>query len=241
MCVTPNDTAIKINRSQVHVLPNFAMTDYASQGKTRAVNVVDLNSCRSHMAYYTALSRSATSDGTVIVQGFDDHRITCGASRYLRQEFRKLELLDEITKLSYESALPVYINRNLHNALIQQYQLHKGLEYIPPNVPKELRWTSENPMTLLNVVTDSPWQIVTEKKSHVGKQKSEHSTNISSKNNYRTHNFVVAKGATSVIKNGSVSNSTKCKANEEVPEIQPKKKKPKVSVADEQYLPICLI
>ena len=116
--VTPSDAAIKINHSQVQVLPNFAMTDYASQGKTRAVNVVDLNSCRSHMAYYTALSRSATSEGTVIVQGFDDHKITCSASGYLRQEFRELELLDEITKLLYENALPAHIDGNLHNALI---------------------------------------------------------------------------------------------------------------------------
>jgi hypothetical protein len=240
MCVTPSDTAIKINHSQVHVLPNFAMTDYASQGKTRAINVVDLNSCRSHMAYYTALSRSATSDGTVIIQGFDDCKITCGASGYLRQEFRELELLDEITKLSYENALPAHINGNLHNALIRQYQLHKGLEYIPQDVPKQLRWTSENPMNLLNVVTDSPWQIVIENKNQVGKQKLEHNTNILSKNNYSTHNFVVAKGADSVIKNNNVSNSTKCKENEEVPEIQPKNKKPKISVADKQYSPIGL-
>jgi hypothetical protein len=70
-CVTPSNIAIKISRSQVPVLPNFAMTDYASQGKTREVNVVDLHSCKSHMAYYTALYRSATSKGTVILQGFD--------------------------------------------------------------------------------------------------------------------------------------------------------------------------
>jgi hypothetical protein len=98
----------------MHVLPNFAMTDYASQGKTRAVNVVDLNSCRSYMAYYTALSRSATSERTVIVQGFDNCKITRGASGYLRQEFRELELLDEITKLLYENALPAHIDGIMH-------------------------------------------------------------------------------------------------------------------------------
>ncbi|KDR64882.1 hypothetical protein GALMADRAFT_34264, partial [Galerina marginata CBS 339.88] len=58
---------ISINRSQVSVLPNFAMTDYASQGKTREYNVVNLNSCRSHMAYYTALSRGSTAEGTIIL------------------------------------------------------------------------------------------------------------------------------------------------------------------------------
>lgn len=44
-CVAPNNDHISINRSQVSILPNFAMTDYASQGKTRPINVVDLNSC----------------------------------------------------------------------------------------------------------------------------------------------------------------------------------------------------
>jgi hypothetical protein len=34
LCVTPSDVALKINHSQVPVLPNFAITDYASQEKT---------------------------------------------------------------------------------------------------------------------------------------------------------------------------------------------------------------
>jgi len=57
----------RISRSQIPVLPNFAMTDYASQGKTRAINIVDLTNCHTHMAYYVALSRGSTADGTVLV------------------------------------------------------------------------------------------------------------------------------------------------------------------------------
>jgi len=148
----------------VPILPNFAMTDYASQGKTREVNVVNLNSCRSHLAYYTALSRSATCEGTIIVQGFNDYKITCGASGYLRQEFRELEILDEITKLSYENMLPNHVNGNVRNPLIRQFQKYKGLDYVPSNVPKQLQWTSTNPMDLLPVITDSPWQILNDKK-----------------------------------------------------------------------------
>ncbi|KAF8575651.1 hypothetical protein K439DRAFT_1369324 [Ramaria rubella] len=51
------------------------MTDYGSQGDTRPNHVVDLRSCRNHMAYYTALSCSSNLDGTVIFQGFDEHKI----------------------------------------------------------------------------------------------------------------------------------------------------------------------
>ncbi|KAJ7927380.1 hypothetical protein B0H13DRAFT_1506161, partial [Mycena leptocephala] len=44
-CSFPNDMVVAILREQVLVLPNFAMTDYASQGKTRIYNVVDLQHC----------------------------------------------------------------------------------------------------------------------------------------------------------------------------------------------------
>ncbi|TFK58812.1 hypothetical protein BDN72DRAFT_737311, partial [Pluteus cervinus] len=86
-CLLPDDTKISISRSQVEVLPNFSMTDYASQGKTRKWNVVDLNNCKSHQAVYTALSRGTSAAGTLILQGFDEKKIKGMASGYLRQEF----------------------------------------------------------------------------------------------------------------------------------------------------------
>ncbi|KAJ7112238.1 hypothetical protein C8R44DRAFT_833169 [Mycena epipterygia] len=71
----------------IQVLPNFGMTDYAAQGKTRLWNVVDLMKCRTHMSYYTALSRGSTSNGTVIVKEPDDWSlITKGLSGHLRQD-----------------------------------------------------------------------------------------------------------------------------------------------------------
>ena len=107
-----------VERQQVWVLPNFAMTAHASQGKNRPYNTVHLNSCHSHMSYYTALSRSTTAAGTIIIQGFDANVITRGCSGYLRQEFREQELLDDITKLRYEDKLPKHINGHLRNTLI---------------------------------------------------------------------------------------------------------------------------
>jgi len=38
-CFFPNDTSLHVSHSQVEVLPNFAMTDYDSQGKTHAYNI----------------------------------------------------------------------------------------------------------------------------------------------------------------------------------------------------------
>ncbi|KDR77396.1 hypothetical protein GALMADRAFT_45819, partial [Galerina marginata CBS 339.88] len=94
------------------------MTDYASQEKTRPFNVVHLNSCFSHMSYYTCLSRSASAAGTIIMQGFEPSVITRGCSGYLRQEFREHEILDDITKLRYEQTLPIAIQGNTRNVLI---------------------------------------------------------------------------------------------------------------------------
>ncbi|KAF8229200.1 hypothetical protein L208DRAFT_1287682, partial [Tricholoma matsutake] len=221
LCFTPSDVALKINGSQVPILPNFAMTDYASQGKTRDINVVDLSSCRDHMSYYTCLSRGSTAEGTVIVQGFNPHKIMCGASGYLRQEFRELELLDEITRLSYEGTLPNNINGNLHNAHIHQFQLYKGTEYVPANVSKQLKWTSEDPMDLLNIVTDSPWQVIKDKKKEHG-------------NDFSTHTFVVAKG-TAPVQN---TTGTKRKADEELINEHSKKKKAKLTFIPAQDTPV---
>ncbi|KAJ7698784.1 hypothetical protein B0H16DRAFT_1349398, partial [Mycena metata] len=80
-----DDSLLALTREQVLVLPNFAMTDYSSQGKSRNPNVVHLNNCRDHRACYVALSRGNQAADTVIVQAFDFKKITNGMSGYLRQ------------------------------------------------------------------------------------------------------------------------------------------------------------
>jgi len=107
-----------MSRKQVEVLPNFAMTDYAFQCKTRPINIVDLNNCFGHQSYYTYLSKSASAADTIILQGFNLKQITGGASGWLRQEFRELEILDEITQLKCESLLPKQVDGHWRNILL---------------------------------------------------------------------------------------------------------------------------
>ncbi|KAJ7908017.1 hypothetical protein B0H13DRAFT_1532673, partial [Mycena leptocephala] len=121
------------------------MTDYASQGKSRDYNVVDLNNCRSHFSYYTCLSRSTTASGTAIVQGFNTKPITNGISGYLRQEFRDLELLNEITKARYDSTLPKSVRRSVRNELLRTYQDFKGKTYDPIDLHSALQWKNGDP------------------------------------------------------------------------------------------------
>jgi len=118
----PNDTKIRIVRSQVEVSLNFSMTDYSSQGKTRPHNVVDLNNLRTHQAYYTAISRSSSADSTLILQGFDWTKLTGKISGALRQEFRELELLDDITDNHYRGKTTLLLGDNTRNSLIKAYR-----------------------------------------------------------------------------------------------------------------------
>jgi hypothetical protein len=167
-CKLPDGAKESISRSQVEVLPNFAMTDFASQGKTRPENPVDLNNCRSHQAYYTALSRSSTAKGTVILQEFDPRKITGRASGALRQEFRDLELLDEITKLRYLGKLPGSVNGDRRNTLIHSLRLHKGMTYVPSSVHPSIKWSKKDPM-LDPIADDLPWMLVTKESTTISK------------------------------------------------------------------------
>ena len=81
----------------------------------------------------------------------------------MRQEFRELELLDEISKLRYEGKLPDHIQGNFRNPLIRAYQKWKGTDYVPPLTHPALKWSGNDPMPLLSVVTDAPWQIIDKK------------------------------------------------------------------------------
>jgi len=89
----------------VPVLPNFAMTDYASQGRTRPYNVVD-RTCRIINQCYMSFQGVSSLDGTVLVQGFDPRKIQGGMTDISDKSLRELEIMDEITTLRYHGKLP---------------------------------------------------------------------------------------------------------------------------------------
>jgi hypothetical protein len=153
-----------------------------------------LSNCRSHQSYYTCLSRSPTASGTVIVRSFSPRLITCGASGYLRQEFHELELLDEFTKLRYEGKLPDHIQGNFRNPLIRAYQTWKGTSYVPELTHPALKWSAKDPLPLLSVVTDAPWQIIEKKQANKKKK----DTEVKDDAPEAQSGFVAAKGSVPV-------------------------------------------
>ncbi|KAF8075770.1 hypothetical protein FPV67DRAFT_1617250 [Lyophyllum atratum] len=161
VCYLQNDSPLNVSRTQVEVLPNFAMTEYSSQGKTRDFNVVHIQNCLSHQAMYTSLSRGVSARGTITLQGFNSNKITGGASGQLRQEFRELELLDNITCMRFEGKLPEGMHdAGRRNTLIDSFRACKGIDYMPPTINPAIRWSKSDPF-LSWVLEDVDWSILT--------------------------------------------------------------------------------
>jgi hypothetical protein len=157
----------------------------------------------------------------VIVQSFSPRPITCGASGHLRQEFCELELLDEINKLRYEGKFPDHIQGNLRNPMIRSYQIWKGTKYVPPLTHPAL---AQDPLPLLPVVTDAPWQIIEKKKT----KKTE--AVVEGETSGLLAGFVVAKGSMPVKPSKKhkleteefiINGKRKKKVKAEMPNLQP--------------------
>ncbi|XP_006461605.1 hypothetical protein AGABI2DRAFT_71249 [Agaricus bisporus var. bisporus H97] len=127
-CSIPNNNVtVTIDRCQIPILPNFAITDFASQGKTRTPNVVDLTHCCNHQYFYTCLSRGTSAASTIILKPFDSKLITKGGTKeatgYLRQELRALDILDEITKQRFEGKLLASVTGTFRMAVLRSFRM----------------------------------------------------------------------------------------------------------------------
>jgi hypothetical protein len=185
-CTLSSDQKISVQRLQVHILPSFAMTDYASQGKTRPVNVVDLSNSRDHKAMYTVLSRGTSATNTIIVQGFASNLVTGGCMGSLRTEFRELEILDDITYMCYSGSLPTQIQGLVRKELISTYRHIFGKMYMPKTVHKVLRHNEFSDVLNLKRHNEDELQVEKQQKSQKialeqtpSSQVSSHSSNTS--------------------------------------------------------------
>ncbi|PBL04252.1 hypothetical protein ARMGADRAFT_1070728 [Armillaria gallica] len=72
----------------------------------------------------------------------DSKKIQGGCSGFLRQEFRELELLDDITTQQYHGLMPITVTGNTRYALIESLRHHVGCEYMPPRLDSVLAWSN---------------------------------------------------------------------------------------------------
>ncbi|KIY61017.1 hypothetical protein CYLTODRAFT_326086, partial [Cylindrobasidium torrendii FP15055 ss-10] len=82
----PDGSVVNVNRKECYICPNFAMTAHCSQGMSREINPVYVDQSPTHNGIYTALSRSTSATGTLILKDFNmEDKLTGGVSGDLRQ------------------------------------------------------------------------------------------------------------------------------------------------------------
>ena len=159
-CTLPDDTVVTVIRQQVPVLLNFGMTDYAAQGKTRPSNVCYLVDCASSQSIYTALSRSSAAKYTIIMQGFRPGVIQGGLSGYLRQEFRELEILNEITRHNYEQNISSNTHGCTRNSVIKNFFSTRDVGQPLKDVHDSINLSTDDPFVMQKKVEHTEWKIL---------------------------------------------------------------------------------
>ncbi|KAF9005689.1 hypothetical protein BDQ17DRAFT_1353580 [Cyathus striatus] len=90
-----------IKRTQIPLLPAFAMTAHKAQGKTLEKVIVDLQSCRGTEAPYVMVSRVKSLAGLAILRPFSQAKISSRQSQDVRTETKRLDILDDKTRTRF--------------------------------------------------------------------------------------------------------------------------------------------
>ncbi|KAI0751710.1 hypothetical protein C8Q80DRAFT_1099534, partial [Daedaleopsis nitida] len=131
-----------------------------------------------------------------------------------RQEFCKLELLDEITKLRYLGKISPHVVGITRNELIHAFRRWKGETFVPKTIHSAIKWSNKDPFPLNPVKVDSPWTLIKQSKADAFASKQ-------AAMKCDTSNFVVAKGtqALNSVSNAATNQSIKHKCSMEEDEI----------------------
>jgi hypothetical protein len=81
---------VSVKRTQLPIVPAFAITAHKAQGKTLAACVVNFTGCRGTESPYVMVSRATSLEGLVILTPFTKSKICCRQSEETRVEFRRL-------------------------------------------------------------------------------------------------------------------------------------------------------
>ncbi|KAK0218908.1 hypothetical protein IW262DRAFT_1273771, partial [Armillaria fumosa] len=75
----------------------------------------------------------------------------------------ELELLDEITRLCYNSKLDPRVLGLTWTNQIRAYRRVRGAQYIPSCIHHSIRWSDQDPF-IENKLSDNKWHIVSKEK-----------------------------------------------------------------------------
>ncbi|KAJ7292159.1 hypothetical protein C8J57DRAFT_956023, partial [Mycena rebaudengoi] len=83
-----------------------------------------------------------------------------GITGYLRQEFRELELLNEIIQAKYMSLLPLSVTGVTQSELLRTYQEYQGSDYNPVELHSALQWHSGDAPKIPAIPIVGQWSLV---------------------------------------------------------------------------------
>lgn len=93
--------SISFRRTQVPLIPAFAMTAHKSQGQTLDKAVIDLTTCHGTEAPYVMISRVRRLDDLLILRPFAFSRIKCRMSQDSRREQDRLRYHNLTTTIGF--------------------------------------------------------------------------------------------------------------------------------------------
>ncbi|TFK81731.1 hypothetical protein K466DRAFT_451916, partial [Polyporus arcularius HHB13444] len=127
----------------------------------------------------------------------------------LRQEFRALELLDEVTRLRHLEQISSKVVGITRNELIHSFRQWKGESFTPAATHDALKWSSKDPFPIDKPVKDISWTVIAKpKESKVDNQpKSQKKKSIK----YDTISLIPAKGSQASHKIGNTTKNAKRK------------------------------
>ncbi|EIW59632.1 uncharacterized protein TRAVEDRAFT_82829, partial [Trametes versicolor FP-101664 SS1] len=140
----------------------------------------------------------------------------------LRQEFRELELLDEITKLHYLGKISPKVRGITHNGLVHSFRKWKGEQFMPKTMHRALKWNVGDTFPMEDVqADDAPWPMVEKAKPKDKKQPKPDAPDQPKK----TAGYVAAQGtqALTVVSNTVDKKSVKRKREDDCDAVGAKK------------------
>lgn len=94
--------SFSISRLQLPLLPAYAFTEYKIQGRSLKHVIVDLQGCKSLQSAYVMLSRATSLSAIAILRWFVPGKIYKPLSQQFRDEFTRLQILEEHTTDRFE-------------------------------------------------------------------------------------------------------------------------------------------